>query len=241
MRGRRQARDEDAGGPGREDETDRTAGGREQQSFDERLTNQPGTADADGDADRQLAVSDTTAREEEIGDSGACDEKEQADEGEQEAQRIVELIPHPRKPGRTCLERRVTPEEARPTRGGLIPRRGRFEDLSPDRLKCGVRLATIESAAQAAHDVKPSGSAAQQVAVFRFHLRHHRDRDGYIRRCADSHAKKAWRRHTDDGERYAVDGDRLADSGGIAAVMSDPGGVAQHGDWMRSAIAVVVR
>ena len=77
-----------AAGPPGEEDADRAAGQGEDQAFGNQLAHQQEAAGAHSQADRDLLLPADGAGEKEVGDVGAGDEQQQADDSEKDEERI---------------------------------------------------------------------------------------------------------------------------------------------------------
>ena len=91
VRGIGKQTEEGAAGPPGEENSDGAAGDRENEAFGNQLAHQQEAAGAHGKADRDLFLPADGAGEQQVGDIGAGDQQQQADDAEQDQQRIGKL------------------------------------------------------------------------------------------------------------------------------------------------------
>ena len=189
----------------------------QQQALGEELLNQPPPAGANRQPHRNLLPAAAGARQQQVGDVAAGNQQHQADHGHAEAAREHQLLLERRREG--CLGQRSQRERAAAIVGrvtlGQAP-----ADAVDVRLGLLERHAVLQAAKPLIDEAAPRVVAlgAQPGE----HLAVHRERHPQIRTANREGAAEAFRGDADHVEALAVQGQALADDGGVAAEAPRP-------------------
>jgi hypothetical protein len=151
-----------------------------------------------------------SARDEQIRRAGARDSHQQTDERQQQPERLLELVSHPRVSGAASEQPCPAAQIHRPAIRRLIAPGRRLEYGRPDCLQRSVRLRQAEILPDPAEQVdrrrrmrlKPGGALQ---ALHRHERRHNLGRE------PRGHAEETGRHDADNRERLALDPHRAAD------------------------------
>ena len=201
---RRDRRDQRAGAPRCQHDAESRPDRRPHRGFDQALPHHPGAAGADRHPDGHLSSPRQAARQQQARGARRRRRRQQGTEGEQDPERLLELVADVREPGVAGLQCCRAAQIHRPAIPRHVGRRGLVEHGRPQPLQDAVGAGERQAVAQAAHQVQPGRRTSAQAR----RLLHRRERDGQLRREARRHAKETGRCHADDREGDAVDLDR---------------------------------
>ncbi len=210
------------------DQSGGAAEDRQQNALGQQLPHQPLPARTQRGADGDFLFASRRARQQQVGHVGAGDQQDQRDRAEQHQQRAAHVAHH------LLLQADHVHAEA----GAALV----FDaDAAGDDVDIGLRLLHGDARLEADEDVVVFVAAA----LCRVRAQRQRQKDVHlVHRPFRGHdlgvEQKAALEHARHSEWVSVEGDALADDGGIGVEQPLPGAVAENGD-SRSARLVLLR
>ncbi len=234
LRGIGEQSEESAARPPREENSDGAPGEREYQAFRNQLPHQQETAGAHGQADRDLLLPAHGARQQQVGNVGAGDEQQHADDPEQDEERIGELFAQVGKAiaGRGEDQRFSSEPGAAALRAELHRLHLHDQQTVVVGFHARLRLAQADTGAKASHELQPDGAPVVEPVPGGRHLRFHHGGYQDVDTCARVEAVIPGCGHTDYGHGMAVKQHGLIEEGGIAVEARFPKVVSEHDDRM---------
>ena len=174
---------------------------------------------------------DSTAHHE-MPDGCFGDDQQQADQPEQEPERLGETSANARE-ARDAVHQRGLPREVhRAAIARQVPWSYGLEHLRPHHAKRCVCLLQRHALGAPPHDVQPGFCRAlENVLVVGHKPRHERRRHGQVGREARRDAEEPAGRDAHDGDRHPLEANRTADDAGISAEPLLPAVIANHGHF----------